>query len=423
MDPDSISKMIMLVVLLCVSAFFSASETALMALSKIRIRDMIEEEIKGAELVGRLVENPRKLLGAILIGSTVVNIGASALATSLAIKFFGNTGVGIVTGVMTLLVLVFVEITPKSLAVASSEAVAIKVSGIIQAMIKLLNPIIIAISFLTTVIIKVFGGEIDSEQPFITEKALRTLVDVGQEEGVFEVEERKMIHNVFQFSDSQVKDVMVPRTDIAAIDVYSSYDDILEFFKKRQCSRMPVYKNTIDNIIGIMYVKDMFFFDKRKDQFDIENNIRKPYYTFENKRIAELFEEMREKSLQMAVVADEYGGTAGIITMQDLVEEIFGDIGDEYDEAADEIQSIGEGEYIADGLTRLSLINKTLGTDLESEHYETIGGFVTGVIGRFPKKGEIVEFDGLKCIMLDVYRTRIKRVRLKVNKEKRQGDV
>jgi len=172
-----------------------------------------------------------------------------------------------------------------------------------------------------------------------------------------------------------------------------------------------------------MYVKDMFFFDKRKEQFDIENNIRKPYYTFESKRIAELFEEMRKKSLQMAVVADEYGGTAGIITMQDLVEEIFGDIGDEYDEAADEIQSIGEGEYIADGLTRLSLINKTLGTDLESEHYETIGGFVTGVIGRFPKKGEIVEVDGLKCIMLDVYRTRIKRVRLKVNKEKRQGDI
>ena len=423
MDPDSIAKMLILVVLLFISAFFSASETALMSLNKIRIRQMIEENIKGAELVGRLVENPKKLLGAILIGSTVVNVGASALATSLAIKFFGNTGVGIATGVMTLLVLVFVEITPKSMAVASSETVAIKVSGIIQVMIKLLNPVISVILFLNTIIIKVFGGKIDSEQPFITEKELRNLVDVGQEEGVFEVEERKMIHNVFQFSDSQVKDVMVPRTDIAAIDVCSTYDDILEFFKKRQCSRMPVYKNTIDNIIGIMYVKDMFFFDKRKEQFDIENNIRKPYYTFESKRIAELFEEMRKKSLQMAVVADEYGGTAGIITMQDLVEEIFGDIGDEYDEAADEIQSIGEGEYIADGLTRLSLINKTLGTDLESEHYETIGGFVTGVIGRFPKKGEIVEVDGLKCIMLDVYRTRIKRVRLKVNKEKRQGDI
>lgn len=378
---------------------------------------MVEENIKGAKLVGKLVENPGKLLGAILVGNNVVNIGASALATSLAIDLFGNTGVGIATGIMTLLVLVFAEITPKSLAASNSEKIAIKVSKPIFIIIKVLNPIIVILTFVTDSIIRVLGGKVNSKQPFITEEELKTMVDVGHEEGVLEVEERKMLHNVFQFGDSQVRDVMVPRTDIVAVDVRSSYDDIMEIFIKEQYSKIPVYRNTIDNIVGILYVKDIFFFNKHKEQFDIEKNVRKTYYTFESKRIAELFEEMRKKRLQIAVVADEYGGTAGIITIQDLVEEIFGDIRDEYDDAADDIQSKGEGEYIIDGLTRLSSINELLGTNLESEYYETIGGFITEIIGRFPKKGEVIDINGLKCIILDIYRSRIKRLRIKVNNE------
>ena len=341
-------QLVTLAGLLFLSAFFSASETALMSISKLRVRHMIEEKVKGAELVGQLVQNPGKLLGAILVGNNVVNIGASALATVLAIQFFGSKGVGIATGIMTLLVLIFGEITPKSLAAAYSERVAISVSKVIFVIIKILNPIIIILSFVTGFILRIFGVKIDTKKPFITEDELRTMVDVGHEEGVLEVEERKMIHNIFQFGDSQVKDAMVPRTDIAAVDVRSSYEDLLELFKREQYSRMPVYRNTIDNIIGILHVKDMFFLDKRMEEFDIEKNLRKTYYTFESKRIAELFEEMRKKRLQMAVVADEYGGTAGIITMQDLVEEIFGDIGDEYNEVTDDIQSIGEGEYFVE---------------------------------------------------------------------------
>lgn len=418
MDPDSIWKLVALAILLSFSAFFSASETALMSLSKIKIRRMLDERVKGAELVSRLVETPGKLLGAILVGNNVVNIGASALATSLAIDIFGDTGVGIATGIMTLLVLIFGEITPKSLAASYSERVAVKVSKIISVITRILNPIIVILSFVTSFIIRAFGGKIGGKQPFITEEELKTMVDVGHEEGVLEVEERKMIHNVFQFGDSQVKDVMVPRTDITAVDVRSSYDEIFELFKKERYSRMPVYRNTIDDTIGILHVKDMFFFDKRKEQFDIEKNVRKPFYTFESKRIAELFEEMRKKRHQMAIVVDEYGGTAGIITMQDLVEEIFGDIRDEYDEDSYDIQSIGEDEYIVDGLTRLNLINETVGTNFESEHYETIGGFITGVIGRFLRKGEVIDINEIKCTILDVYRTRIKRLKIKVNKVK-----
>lgn len=260
---------------------------------------------------------------------------------------------------------------------------------------------------------RLFGWKL-KEKPHITEEELLTLVDVGHREGVIDPEEKKLIQNVFQFGDSQVKDIMIPRTDILAIDIESTYDEIWEQFQTQQYSRMPVYENTLDNIVGILHVKDVFFSQQAKETFDIHKSIRKPYYTYENKRIADLFEDMRKKRLQMIVVADEYGGTAGIVTMQDLVEEIFGNIGDEYEEIVDEIQQLAPGEYIIDGLTRLSVINDELNTDMESEHYETIGGFITGIIGRFPKKGEVVVYNELRWVIMDVYRTRVKRLRLQI---------
>jgi len=270
------------------------------------------------------------------------------------------------------------------------------------------------LNIITNFIIGVLGGKTNGRQPFVTAEELKTMVDVGHEEGVLEIEERKMLHNVFEFGDSQVKEVMVPRTEIIAVDVKASYDEVYQLFKDEQYSRIPVYEDEIDNIIGILNVKDILFLDREKDGFNIENSIRKPFYTFENKRIAELFEDMRKRRIQIAVVADEYGGTAGIVTMQDLVEEIFGDIDDEYDEVEHEIQRIGEGEYIVDGLTRIDLVNEVLERNFESEYYETIGGYITGVIGRFPKKGETIEFGALKCIILDAHRNRIERIRIQV---------
>lgn len=417
MDSSSMWQLLVLVVFLCLSALFSASETALMSLSKIRVRHMLEEKVKGAELVHRLTQNPGKLLGAILVGNNVVNIGASALATSLAIGFFGDTGVGIATGIMTLLVLIFGEITPKSLAAANSERIALKVAKIITIITKVLNPIIVVLTTITNFIISILGGKVDTRQPFITEEELKTMVDIGHSEGIIEVEEKKMLHNVFQFGDSQVQEVMIPRTGIIAVDVNSSYNDIIELFKAEQYSRMPVFQNTIDDIIGILYVKDILFFDKRKEQFDIRKNIRKAFYTFESKRISELFEEMRKKRVQISIVVDEYGGTAGIITMQDLVEEIFGDIGDEYDDDSYDIQIIGENEYLVDGLTRLSDLNDALGTDFESDHFETIGGYLTGVIGRFPRKNEVIKVNGWEFTAQDVYRNRIKRLLARLYKQ------
>ncbi|QNO14037.1 HlyC/CorC family transporter [Alkalicella caledoniensis] len=414
MNPNFVLRIAILSVLLFFSGFFSASETALMSLSKIKIRYMIEEKVKGAELVGRLLDNPSNLLGAILVGNNVVNIGASALATSLAIDIYGNRGVGIATGIMTLLVLIFGEITPKSLAAANSEKMSIKVSPAVLLITKFLSPIVVILTVTTGFVIRLFGGKIDTQQPLITEEELKTMVDVGHEEGVLAIEERKMIHNVFRFGDSLVREIMIPRMDIEAVDVSSDFKDILEVFRKELYTRIPVYENTIDNIIGFLHIKDVFFQDKKVEQFDIKSNLRKTFYTFENKRIVELFEEMRKDRFQLAVVVDEYGGTSGIITIQDLVDEIFGDFGDEYGGVYNDIENVGEGNYVIDGLTRLNQVNEVLGTNLSSEHFETIGGYITGVFGHFPQEGEAVVINDLKFIVLEVTSTRIKRVKLKI---------
>ena len=303
---------------------------------------------------------------------------------------------------------------PNLIAEINPEKFSFKVSGLIEILIRILNPIITVLMAISNLIIRIFGWKTTEKTPHITEEELRTLVDVGHLEGVIDPEEKRMIHNVFEFADSQVKDIMIPRTDIAAIDVKSGYDEIWDRFRKERYSRMPVYENSIDNIVGVLHVKDLFFYNNSKDAFDIRQIIRKPYFTYENKRIVDLFEEMRKKRLQMIIVVDEYGGTAGIVTMQDMVEEIFGDIGDEHDDIIDEIQQISPTEYIIDGLTRLNDLNEELGTSLESEHYETIGGFITGIIGRFPKKGEVVVYNNLRWLILDVYRTRVKRLKLSI---------
>ncbi|SHJ88755.1 putative hemolysin [Tepidibacter formicigenes DSM 15518] len=405
-------QFLVLFLLLGISSFFSASETALMSLSKIKIRHMKEENIKGADVVSKLIENPNKLLGAILVGNNVVNIGASALATSLFIKLFKENGAAIATAFMTILVLIFGEITPKSLAAQKSEEVSLKVSKPISFIVIILNPIVIVFNYLSKIIIKLFGGNPDAHQPFITEEELRTMVDVGHEEGVLEVEEKEMIQNVFEFGDLQAKDAMIQRTDVVAIDIESTYDEIVEIFKKDHFSRMPVYEGNIDDIIGILNVKDLVFVEKDKQNFDIKTYVREPFFTFEFKKITELFKEMREEKVHMAIVLDEYGGTAGIVTMEDLLEEIVGDIEDEYDEEDDEIQIINENEYIVDGSARINLVNEIVGTNIESEEFDSIGGVLIGQLGRLPEEGEVVEYDNIKFIVESIDKNRIKTIRM-----------
>ncbi|MFA5523640.1 MAG: hemolysin family protein [Tissierellales bacterium] len=408
-------KIILLVVFLMLSAFFSASETALMTLSKIRIRKMVEDKVKGASTVNKLIKNPSKLLSAILVGNNVVNIGASALATSIAIDVYGNKGVGIATGVMTLLVLIFGEIIPKSSATQNSEKVALRLGKYVYIVTIVLSPIVVFLTRITNFLVKLTGGNVDSYQPFITEEELKTIVSVSHEEGVLEGEEKEMIYNVFEFGDSQARDVMTTRTDMIAVEANASYEQIIDIFKQEQFSRIPVYENTTDNIIGILYVKDLLFLVENQDQFDLKKYMREAYFTYEFKPVKELFNEMRANRIQMAIVLDEYGGTDGIITVEDLIEEIVGDIEDEYDKPLEEIVVIKEDEYLVHGGIRIEEINEMIGTSIESEDFDSIGGFVMGVLGRLPEAGEAIEYENIKFIAEIVEKNRVEKLRILTN--------
>jgi len=412
MDPDGTWQIISLVILLLFSAFFSASETSLMTLSKIRLRHMVDSEIKGADLINKLLKTPSKLLTGILVGNNVANIGASALGTSLAINYWGASGVGIATAIMTILVLIFAEITPKSLAAQNSEKVSLSLVRPLSVITFILSPITMVLIYITNTIIKIFGGEVGKQRPFITEEELKTMVNVSHEEGVLEGEEKQMIYNVFEFGDSQAKDVMTPRTDMIVANANSTYEELIKIFREEQFSRLPIYEDTVDNIIGVLYIKDLIFFEDGKEEFSIEKHMRVPYFTYEFKSTVDLFADMRLKRVPIAILLDEYGGTAGLVTIEDLVEEIVGDIDDEYDDDTDKIEVIKEDEFIVDGDTKISMVNEMIGLNIESDDFDSIGGYVTGIHGRLPATGETINFNDTKFIILDTSKNRI--VKLKI---------
>lgn len=410
MEPGSSLMFIVLVGLLMMSAFFSASETALTSLSKIRIKNMIEEKIKNAELIEKLVTNPNKLLSAILVGNNLVNIAATSLLTSLTLAYAPKNGVAIATAITTVAILIFGEITPKTFAAQNSEKVSLGVARVINAVIFILTPAIWVLNIITGFILKLLGVKKTGITTTITEAELKTMVNVSHEEGVIEIDERRMINNVFDFDNSKAKDVMTPRTDMIAVEDTATYDEIVALFKEERFSRLPVYHESIDDIIGILHLKDIVFIDE--STFSVEKYMREPYFTYESKIISELFSEMRTKRIPVAIILDEYGGTSGLVTLEDMIEEIVGDISDEYDEEDDDITVVKEDEYIVDGSTKLEDLNEMIGTNLESEDFDTIGGYVIGVIGRFPDEGEEVETDGIKIKVEKSDKNRIDELRI-----------
>ncbi len=401
---------IILLVLICFSAFFSAAETALTSLSKIRLRNMVDDNIKNADKVAKITDDPGKLLSTILIGNNIVNICASSIATAIAISIDPIKGVGIATAFMTIVVLIFGEITPKTIAAQNSEKISLRFAGPIIIITKLLTPFVIIFNAVTGVIVRLFGADPSKRTPLITEAELKTMVDVSHEEGVLETEERQMINNVFEFGDSKAKDVMTPRTDIEAVKADISREELISFFKEEQFSRAPVYGEDIDDIIGIVYYKDVVF--SPEEGFDIKDYIRDAFFTYESKGTSELFRIMRTKRIPVAIVVDEYGGTSGLVTLEDLVEEIVGEIADEYDEVEEDIEVVKEDEYIIDGSTHIDDVNEMIGTNIESDDFDTIGGFVIGVLGRFPEAGETVEYDGIKFVVEEIDKNRIEKLRI-----------
>ncbi|MFW5668981.1 MAG: HlyC/CorC family transporter [Acetivibrio ethanolgignens] len=422
MDPSDVTQIIFLIILIALSAFFSSSETALTAVNKIRLRSLAEEGVKGAKITYKLIEDPTKMLGAILIGNNVVNILAASQATTLAINMCqrmgmsnnASVGIGIANGVITILILIFGEITPKSLATLYAEQISLKIGGIIYYLGKILTPVIFIVNKLSIGLLMLFRIDTTNKVSSITENELRTLVDVSHEEGVIESEERRMITNVVDFGDSLAKDVMVPHIDMEFVNVDDTYDELVAAFEKEKFSRLPVYDETKDNVIGIINLKDVFFYKDKPENFHIREHMREPYFTYEFQKTSELLIELRKASAAVAIVLDEYGATAGLITLEDLLEEIVGEIRDEYDDdEVDPIQSIGEDEYMAEGTARLDEINEAIGLSLESDDYDSIAGHIINLLEHLPKKGESVQEGNILYTVEEMDKNRIDKVRIK----------
>ncbi len=415
MDTDGVMQLFFLVVLLLLSAFFSSAETALTTVNKLRIRTLFEEGNKRAVTVTYLLEHRSKMLSAILVANNVVNISASSIATSLAIRLWGNTYVGIVTGVLTLLILVFGEITPKNLATLYSEKISLTYAPVIRFIMRILTPVIFIVDKLSNGILFLLRIDINSIDNSMTETELRTIVDVSHEDGVIEKEERQMIYNVFDFGDSLAKDIMIPRVDMSSVSVEATWEELKEVFMEEKYTRLPVYEESTDNIIGLVNVKDILFYEDT-DHFNVRNVMREANFTFEYKKTSELMIEMRESSINMIMVLDEYGATVGLITLEDLLEEIVGEIRDEFDEdERDLIQEIGDREYLIEGSMKLDDINDALElTDdllLESEDYDSIGGIIIEQLDRLPEENEAVDLDnGIHLKVAEMDKTRIDKV-------------
>lgn len=390
MGPGDIGQLISLVILLVLSAFFSSAETALTTVNKIRMRTLAESGNKKAARVLRVTEDSGKMLSAILIGNNLVNISASSIATTLAIKFFQSAGAGIATGLLTFLILIFGEISPKTMATIHAEKMALSIAGIISLLMWILTPVIFVINKLAMGFLFLLGVRAEDKAEEITEEELRTIVDVSQETGVIENEERDMIHNLFDFGDAKVKEIMVPRIDMTFINIEDSYEDILKVVREDLFTRIPVYADSTDNVVGIINIKDLLLFDTEKE-FHVKDIMREPFFTYEQKNTADLFLEMRQSSISIAIVLDEYGTTAGLITLEDLLEEIVGEIRDEYDtDEEDAITQIGEREFKIQASTNLDDVNDSLDLELQSDDYDTIGGYVLGLLSHIPERNEIV---------------------------------
>ena len=417
MDSSDYIQLLILILLIGLSAFFSSAETALTTVNKIRIRNLAEAGDKSAVTLTKVLEDQGKMLSAILVGNNVVNLTASSMSTTLAMNIWSNKAVGIATGVLTLVILVFGEISPKTISTLYSEKISLKYAKIIYLFMTVMTPVIYAVNVLSSGFLRLVHVDPNRKQEAITEDELRTIVEVSHEEGVIESEEKKIINNVFDFGDSVAKDIMVPRIDMAMVEVGATYDELIDIFREEKYTRMPVYEETTDNVIGIINMKDVLLID-RNEEFHVRDLLREPLYTYEYKNTAELMVEMRQTSNNMIIVLDEYGATAGMITLEDLLEEIVGEIRDEYDEDEEQaLVEVGPGEYVVEGSMKLDDLNDQLDLELESEDYDSIGGLIIGQLDRLPEEGESVVCDGIRLVVDRLDKNRIDRVHMYLPKE------
>ena len=420
MDPDIIIKFLVIVVLLVLSAFFSSAETALTTVSRLRVMTLAEEGNKSASVLLKVIDNKEKMLSAILIGNNIVNISVSSLTTILVTNLFGSYAVSIATGLLTILVLIFGEITPKTFATFHNEKISLKYARIIYAIMWVLTPVIFIINKLAFLVMLLFKSENSAKTSTYTENELKTIVNVSHAEGVIETEEHEMLQNIFEFSDRQAKDVMIPRVDVCMLEVSSTYDEIMETFRANRYTRIPIYEDSTDNVIGIINIKDLVLY-KHGESFSIRNYLREPYYTYEYKKLSDLLREMKKASANITIILDEYGAASGLLTLEDLVEEIVGDIKDEYDyDEEDLLKAVSDTEYIVEAQMNLDDFNDILGTKLVSDEYDSVGGFIIEHLDRMAHTGDMVETPDISFLVDSTDKNRIEKVHVFLHKDEKK---
>ena len=422
MEPDSSIQIVAIVLMIMLSAFFSSAETALTTVNRHRLRSLAEKGNKSAQKVLNLVENPAKMISAILIGNNIVNIGASSLTTTFVTEVFGNAYIGLATGILTLVVLLFGEITPKTLATLYSEKISLVYIHVVAPMTVILTPVIWIVNKLSAGIFFIMRIDQSKAKDQMTEGELRTIVDVSMEDGVIEKEEKSMINNVVDFGDSKAKDVMIPRADMVLISVDASFDEVFEIFNEEHYSRLPVYDDNKDSVIGILYMKDLFLYqnkvDRKKQSFSVRDIMREPFFVYEYQKTSSIMAEMRERFVSLAIVLDEYATAVGLITIEDLIEEIVGEIRDEFDmDELETVTKIEENRYEIDGAMKLSDLEDNIGIRLESENYDSLGGYVIELLDHLPSEGETVKKDGITLKVVSMDKNRIDRVAIIIDPE------
>lgn len=421
-DSSSIPEIIALIILLALSAFFSSAETALTTSNKIRLRGLADEGNKKAKTVLKITDKPSKMLSAILIGNNIVNVGAASLTTTITYDF-GGRWVALGSGIITLLILIFGEITPKTLASSNADSVSLVYAPIINLIIKILQPFVFLINAISQGILRLLGIDPNKRKDQMTENELRTMLHVSEEEGVIENEEKEMIYNVFDLGDAKAKDVMVPRVHVTFASIDATYDELIGIFKEDKFTRLPIYRDTTDNVVGTINMKDLLLYEN-KEHFHIEDILRDAYFTYEYKNISELLIEMRDSSFNIAIVLDEYGETSGLITLEDILEEIVGEIRDEYDEEeVDIIRKIGDREFITEGSINLDDLNDELNTHLESDDYDSLGGYIIQHLDRLPEAGDAITTpSGIRLVVDSLDKNRIDKVHIYLPEEEATED-
>lgn len=428
MDTSGVIQLVVLVILIILSAFFSSAETALSTVNRVKMRALEEEGSKRAKTVNKILEHYSKMLSAILIGNNIVNLSASSLATTFVIRLGYSAYVGVATGILTIVVLLAGEIVPKTWANLNSEKISLAYAPMIYGLIKILTPVIFIIDKISNGILRLLHIDPDKKNDTITESELKTYVDVSHEDGEIESEEREMIYNIFEFSDTSARDIMIPRVNMITISTNGTYEELVEIFSEYMYTRIPVYNEDKDSMVGFINIKDFFLAESNgslsAENFTLDSLIREAYYTYEYKKTADLLFEMREKSMNVAFVLNEYGSTVGMITLEDLLEELVGEIRDEYDEDEKElIQKIDERTYLIEGSMSLSDINDAIGTKLDSEDYDSIGGIIIGQLDRLPENEETVSLeDGTTLQVKEIDQNRIVQVQLILPEEKSEED-